>query len=319
MPKRSLAAELDRLLDAMLAPNPELEPLAKLAADLRDLPDPKFKERLKNNLLRSNYMNATATAPALREGYHTVTPYITSYHAAELIDFVKATFGAQETERVATPGGLHAELRIGDSMLMIGGGPNLRGEPMPTSLHYYVPDIDAVYRRALDAGATSLHDPREDHGDRFASVKDAYGNQWYISTHLGPKYVPQGLRDITVYLHPVGAPKLIEFMKAALGAEEVERFASPEGEVYHAKLRIGDSMVELGEAHGPWEPMPTMFYLYVPDVDALYARAIQAGAASISVPVDQPYGDRTGAVLDAFGNQWFIATPTSAPTQPPKN
>jgi PhnB protein len=64
----------------------------------------------------------------------------------------------------------------------------------------------------------------------------------------------------------------------------------------------------MGEAHGPYQPMPTMFYLYVPDVDALYQRAINAGATSMSAPADQPYGDRSAGVKDAFGNQWYIAT-----------
>jgi PhnB protein len=64
----------------------------------------------------------------------------------------------------------------------------------------------------------------------------------------------------------------------------------------------------MGEAQGKYPPMPTMFYLYVPDCDAVYQRALQAGATSISEPVDQPYGDRNGAVKDVFGNQWYIST-----------
>jgi uncharacterized glyoxalase superfamily protein PhnB len=64
----------------------------------------------------------------------------------------------------------------------------------------------------------------------------------------------------------------------------------------------------MGEAQGPYQPMPTMFYLYVPNCDELYRRALAAGATSISEPKDQPYGDRSGAVKDVFGNQWYIAT-----------
>jgi PhnB protein len=67
-------------------------------------------------------------------------------------------------------------------------------------------------------------------------------------------------------------------------------------------------MVELGEAHGPFQPMPTMFYLYVENTDAWYERAIEAGATSISAPTDQHYGDRVGAVRDPFGNEWYMAT-----------
>jgi PhnB protein len=86
------------------------------------------------------------------------------------------------------------------------------------------------------------------------------------------------------------------------------KYASPDGVVYHAKIKIGDSVVEMGEAHGPYQPMPSMFYLYVDDVDAKYRRALNGGATSIFEPVDQPYGDRTAAVNDDFGNQWNIAT-----------
>ena len=78
--------------------------------------------------------------------------------------------------------------------------------------------------------------------------------------------------------------------------------------MHHAKIRVGTSVVEMGESHGKYPPMPTMFYLYVPDCDAVYHRALAAGATSISEPADQPYGDRSSAVKDAFGNQWYIAT-----------
>jgi uncharacterized glyoxalase superfamily protein PhnB len=101
---------------------------------------------------------------------------------------------------------------------------------------------------------------------------------------------------------------MISFLKRAFGAEELEKYASPVGVVHHAKIRIGDSMLEMGEAGGPYQPMPSMFYLYVPDVDAMYLRALNAGATSISEPVDQSYGDRSAGVKDVFGNQWYIAT-----------
>jgi uncharacterized glyoxalase superfamily protein PhnB len=70
-------------------------------------------------------------------------------------------------------------------------------------------------------------------------------------------------------------------------------------------------MFEMGEAHGQWEPMPTMFYLDVDDVDACYQRALDAGATSVEAPALQPYGDRRAAVRDAFGNRWYLAAPAS--------
>jgi PhnB protein len=139
-------------------------------------------------------------------------------------------------------------------------------------------------------------------------VKDAAGNFWYIATHQGASYVPQGLHDVNVYLHPRRAEPLIGFMKRAFGAEEVAKYASPDGVVHHAVVRVGDSVLEMGEAHGKYETMPAMFYLYVPDCDALYHRALAAGAKSLHELKDQPYGDRNCAVTDAFGNIWYIGT-----------
>jgi uncharacterized glyoxalase superfamily protein PhnB len=73
-------------------------------------------------------------------------------------------------------------------------------------------------------------------------------------------------------------------------------------------IKVGDSHMEMGEAQGPYQPMKSMFYLYVPDVDTVYRKALAAGAKSLNEPADQPYGDRVGAVTDVFGNQWWIAT-----------
>jgi uncharacterized glyoxalase superfamily protein PhnB len=97
-------------------------------------------------------------------------------------------------------------------------------------------------------------------------------------------------------------------MKKAFGAEEVYRAQSPEGVVHHAQVRIGDSMIGMGEAHGPYQPMPSTLHLYVPDTDSSYERALAAGAESIQAPADQPYGDRSAGVKDPFGNRWFLAT-----------
>ena len=120
--------------------------------------------------------------------------------------------------------------------------------------------------------------------------------------------MPSGLHSVNVYLHPLRAEPVIKFMERAFGATDVEKFASPDGVVHHAKVAIGDAVVEMGEARGPYQPMPTMFYLYVPSVDASYTRALNAGAASLGAPADQAYGDRTASVRDPFGNQWFFAT-----------
>jgi len=248
------------------------------------------------------------------KGYTTLTTYLVAQDADGLIQFMTKAFGAEETFRSGpgSEGGLHCEVRIGDSMLMVGGGGagmKWRGTPMPSAFHIYVPDCDATYARALEAGAASIAEPADqDYGERTATVKDAAGNFWYIATYKGESYKSEGAPTLQPYLHPLRAEPVINFMKRAFGAEELGRYAAPDGVIHHTTVRIGNAHMEMGEAHGPYQPMPTMFYLYVEDCDALYKRAMSAGATSISEPKDQPYGDRSGGVVDPFGNKWYIAT-----------
>jgi PhnB protein len=247
------------------------------------------------------------------KGYHTVTPYMVAVDGPALVEFAKQAFSAEEKFRgTGGAGGLHAEVMIGDSMLMMGGGipgREFRSTPNTTALHVYVKDADAVYKQALAAGATSISAPADqEYGERSAGVKDPAGNYWYIATHKGPTYIPEGLNNVNVYMHPWRGEPVINFLKRAFGAEELGKYASPDGIIHHAEIRVGSSVVELGEAHGPYEPMQSMFYVYVPDCDAVYQRALKAGATSISEPTDHPYGDRSGGVKDPFGNQWYIAT-----------
>ena len=82
----------------------------------------------------------------------------------------------------------------------------------------------------------------------------------------------------------------------------------PDGTIMHAEVRIGDSRVMMGEPMGSCQPMFGSLYLYVHDVDAVYKRALQAGATSTSEPADQFYGDRSASIKDPVGNQWWIAT-----------
>ncbi len=249
----------------------------------------------------------------IARGFRTLQPYMVAADGEALLAFAKQAFDAQETFRAIGPaGGLHANVRIGDTMLMMGGGIAGRpfsGRPYPVSLHVYVKDTDAAYKKALEAGAVSLAAPEDhDYGERGASVKDSAGNFWYIATSKGESYVPKGLHNVNVYLHPLRAEPFIAFLKRAFGAEERAKYSSPDGVVYHAQVAIGDTVLEMGEAHGPYQPTQPMFYLYVPSVDEVYRRAVAAGAKSIQEPVDQPYGDRNAGVTDTFGNTWYIAT-----------
>lgn len=121
---------------------------------------------------------------------------------------------------------------------------------------------------------------------------------------MAVKPIPDGYHTVTPYLIVQGVAKLIDFLKQAFEAEEIHRTTRPDGTIMHAVVRIGDSVVMMGE----FKPMPGSIYLYVNDTDATYKRALQAGAASMMEPADQFYGDRNAGVKDPVGNHWWIAT-----------
>ncbi len=121
------------------------------------------------------------------DGYHSVTPYLTVNGAAKLIEFMKDVLGAEEAFRMESPAGIgHAEMRIGDSMVMLADAAgSATGKEYPAMLHVYVEDVDATYRRALAAGCKSTREPADQfYGDRSAGVEDAFGNQWWFATHI---------------------------------------------------------------------------------------------------------------------------------------
>jgi uncharacterized glyoxalase superfamily protein PhnB len=124
------------------------------------------------------------------------------------------------------------------------------------------------------------------------------------------KPVPDGFHSVTPYLTVPGLKKTIEFLKQAFGAEVKDIMERPDGGIAHAEAKIGDSPIMMGEPHpgGPWAPRPCNLYLYVPDVDAVYARAIEAGGKSLREPTDEFYGDRGAGVEDPSGNYWWIGT-----------
>jgi PhnB protein len=122
------------------------------------------------------------------------------------------------------------------------------------------------------------------------------------------KPIPDGFHTVTPYLVVSGAAKLIDFLKRAFDSKETICHTKPDGSIGHAEVQIGNSMIMLGEASGEWKPMPSAIYLYVPNTDAVYKRALEAGATSIMQPADQFYGDRNAGVKDPCGNMWWIAT-----------
>ncbi|MCF5689424.1 VOC family protein [Pseudomonas sp. PA-1-3F] len=128
---------------------------------------------------------------AIPDGYHSLTPYMGIDKAGEAIEFYKKALGATQVMRLDMPDGRvgHAELRIGDSSLMLGTPCDqmaLRNPDEHTSigLHLYVEDVDAQFQRAVDAGATVVSEPKDQfYGDRSASVKDPFGHLWFLATH----------------------------------------------------------------------------------------------------------------------------------------
>jgi PhnB protein len=122
------------------------------------------------------------------------------------------------------------------------------------------------------------------------------------------KPIPEGYHNVTPYLTAKGVDRLIEFLKRAFGAEEKERFQGPNGVIMHAEVKIGDSIIMLGEANEQWQARPANLYLYVNDTDTTYRRAVETGATSLMEPSDQFYGDRNAGITDPAGNFWWIAT-----------
>jgi len=126
---------------------------------------------------------------------------------------------------------------------------------------------------------------------------------------MAVKPIPEGHHTVTPYLVVRGAAKTIEFLQKAFGAEiAFEPMKRPDGLIMHVELKIGDSIVMLGDANERAQPIQSMLHLYVPNVDAVYQRAVQAGGVSTMEPSDMFYGDRTGCVKDPAGNTWYIAT-----------
>jgi PhnB protein len=246
----------------------------------------------------------------LPDGFHSVTPYLVNAGAKRLLEFLKAAFDAEELICATRPDGsiVHAGARIGDSMVEM--GEPVEPRTMVAALHLYVPDADATYARAIAAGAKSLYEPQDmNYGDREAGVIDPTGNHWYIATHkAGQHFAPQGLRSVTPGFSVRGAAQFLIFLEKAFSAQVMSKHEVPAGTIVHAKARIGDSAVELSEAHGEWGPRTATLHLYMPDVDAVYHAALAAGGTSLAEPKNQFYGERSGGIKDAWGNHWYVAT-----------
>jgi len=120
--------------------------------------------------------------------------------------------------------------------------------------------------------------------------------------------VPDGYHTVTPYLIVPDVTRQLDFLVQAFNATITTRNTLADGSVNHAEVQIGDSRVMMGQAQTEWPAMSCMLYLYVDDTDAAFAAALGAGATPVREPRDEPYGDRSGGVKDAAGNQWWVAT-----------
>jgi uncharacterized glyoxalase superfamily protein PhnB/catechol 2,3-dioxygenase-like lactoylglutathione lyase family enzyme len=336
MSELDLTEQLDQAIDAMMAAagvlpaevDERVAELLGIAVELRGLPRDEFKARLQRELEGEAAMGtATKKAPenvsGVREGFRTVTPYMVVPDVHAEAEFLQQTFGVTgQIHGLGSQGGFHAEYNIGGSMIMVGGGgegSQWKGTPLPTYIHLYVEDVDAIYEKAVQAGATNTSAPASrPYGDRECGFRDPGGNQWFVATHQGESFIPRGQPNLMPSLQPVGAPKMIAFLKEAFGAEELLVHRSPDDVVRYASMRVGTSVIEMGEAHGEWQPMPSVFMMYVDDVDAWYERAMKAeGAIAKDPPRLQPHGARMGSIQDPFDNVWYIASQVQAVGESP--
>jgi PhnB protein len=183
-------------------------------------------------------------------------------------------------------------------------GVRLNGERAPRAVHRTTPielDNRRATRRSAQTGHRGLDRQRREESTMSKTVKP----------------IPDGFRTITPYLTLRDAAPAIDFYKKAFGAQEVMRMPGPEGKgVMHAELRIGDSMLFLSDElpHGDTQAPESLggatgsVFLYVPDVDATFNKAVQVGAKAIMPPADMFWGDRFAKLVDPFGHHWGLAT-----------
>src|SRR5262245_56770969 len=126
---------------------------------------------------------------------------------------------------------------------------------------------------------------------------------------MNQSFKPQDYPSVSVYIMANGAQRVIDFLVKVFDAKQTRRYDSPDGSIMHAEVQVDDTIVMLADAGGEFSGVPVWLHVYVPDVDATYARALATGAESVQEP-SQHEGDpdRRGGVKDPVGNTWWIAT-----------
>src|SRR5262245_2135424 len=125
---------------------------------------------------------------------------------------------------------------------------------------------------------------------------------------MSPMYKPENYSTVSPYLIVNGAGATIEFLIKVFGAVELRRFPDAAGKLLHAEVRLDDTVIMIADATEGWPPVPSHVHIYVPDVDATYKRALEAGATSVQEPVKKEDEDKRGGVKDAEGPTWWIST-----------
>jgi len=122
-------------------------------------------------------------------------------------------------------------------------------------------------------------------------------------------YKPEGYNSVSVYIVANGAQRVVDFLKKTFNAGELRRFDTPDGKIMHGEVRVGDTVVKIADAGGNYPVFPAWLHVYVPDVDATYKKALDAGGISVQAPVRKEGDpDKRGGVKDPAGNTWWIST-----------
>lgn len=125
---------------------------------------------------------------------------------------------------------------------------------------------------------------------------------------MNTAYKPENYSTVSPYLIVSGASDTIAFLERVFDAVEVRRFLNEAGKINHAEVRLDDTVIMLADAAANWPAIPANIHVYVPDVDAIYQRALQAGATSVQAPIKKDDADKRGGVKDSGGTTWWIAT-----------
>ena len=274
-----------------------------------------------------------------RPGFHTVTPYLIVRSLETYLAFLQQAFGATEHFRTTgSAGGQHVEVRIGDSMIMLGAGERRPEQAtLPVMLFLYLEDVDAVYQAALAAGATTLLEPTDGaFGEpRGAGIKDMVGNEWYFANwterpNAPPAYVDPAApavpteSDVVPMLTYENGPAVMDWLAAAFGFQETARWLDDAGRLTHGEMVTGSGRIMLAaatpgyespkhhrehcDAARAWSDTPWVIdgvLVYVANVDQHYARAKQVGATILSELEDSGPGRRYRAE-DIEGHRWMF-------------